>query len=127
MKDKDLERYIDEYYTHKESSSKPEINHENAMLYSTLDNMDAINILNFDNNIDIMGIIQEGEKVTVKRKQKKEFLLFIFSAFLIINIIFFALIYINKDIFIYVQLAITIFLPFILIPFSYFKTVKEDM
>lgn len=127
MKDKDLERYINEYYTHKESGSKPELNHENTMLYSTLDNMDAINNLNFSNNIDILGIIQEGEKVTVRRKQRKEFLLFIFSAFLIINFIFFTFIYISKNIFIYVQLAIAIILPFTLIPFSYYKTIKEDM
>jgi hypothetical protein len=127
MKEKDFEKYVEEYYALRETDSKPEINDENALLYSSLDNMDAIEGISFDNNIDITAIIQKGAETTLKSKDRKEFVLFLFSAFFIINIVFFACIYFNKNVFIYIQLIIAILLPFTLIPFSYYRTVKEGL
>jgi hypothetical protein len=127
MKEKDFERYVDEYYTHKENASEPEINDENTLLYSSLDTMDALEKINFNIDLDIMSIIDQGEEISIRKKDTKEFILFLLSAFLLIGVVVFACIYINKNIFVYIQLIIVIFLPFILIPLSYYRTTKGGL
>lgn len=127
MKEKDFENYVEEYYTLKETASEPKIIDENALLYSSLDTMDKLNEIQFDLDLDIMSIIDEGEKIKASKKDKKEFLLFLFSSYLLLGLIALACIYINKNIFIYLQITIIVFLPFVLIPLSYYRVTRGGL
>lgn len=126
MKEKDFVKYVDEYYAHKENAEDINITDENALLFSSLDTMSSIEDFAPIIELDIMDIINKGEEISLARKDRKDFLLFLLSAFLLIGSAF-AFIYINKQILIYTYLAIAALLPFSLVPISYYRIAKGGL
>lgn len=128
MNDKDLNKYIDEYYSSRESHGKLNIqdNSEASFLYSSLEKMDIIKDDNSGLDIDIMGVISQGEEIVQKKKDRWEFILFLVCGISLILLFASACLLINGNIFIYLELAITALIPFALIPLSYVKVVKGE-
>ncbi|MDP4090903.1 MAG: hypothetical protein Q8930_16765 [Bacillota bacterium] len=128
MKDTEFNKLVDEYYNARESQDNLELpdNSDASFLFSSLEKMDVIENKAIELDIDIMSVILQGEEIVETKKARREFTLFIVCGISLILALASAVVFINKNIFIYVELAIAVVLPFALIPISYIKAVRGN-
>ena len=121
---------IDDYYALREVDASDSIsdNFEDDFvqkLHSSMSKMDALANEDFNLEINILGIISEGEEIRLKAEDRKEFIKFIFTATLILTSIVLLTVLVNQNIFIYWQVAVFFIMPFTLIPLAKFSLSKE--
>lgn len=127
MNDKDLSKIIDEYYSARESGKTMDTpDSETSLVFSSLDKMDLLEENNVDLNVDILSIISDGEEIINTKNNHIELLLFMLCGTLFLLCFGLACIFIDTKIFIYVEIAAAILIPFILIPVSYIRTIGGE-
>lgn len=112
---------IDNYY--KEASYSEDLISEtdelfNKKLHNSLEKMNIVDSLNFPIDINILEVINKAELIKTKKKRTKEYLIFIFACIVIIASFIFLSLKIDIKVIIYTELAISIFLPLMLIPIA---------
>jgi hypothetical protein len=130
-KQDDLEKQlIDDYYSLRENGASHNISENieddfTKKLHSSMSKMDALANEDFNLEINILGIISEGEEIRLKAEDRKEFIKFIFTAALILTSIVLLTVFVNHNIFIYWQLIVFSIIPFTLIPLAKYSLSKE--
>lgn len=116
VKDKIKEEYkaIDDYY------EKREMNQDefSKKLQYTLDKMDALKSVDdeYKTEVNLLNIIQAAEDHKKVQSEKKEFVMFIVTALIILSIASVIIIFGNPSIIMYGEIVIAISLPLCLIP-----------
>ena len=80
--------------------------------------MDVLNEDIFDFHIDTLKIIEQGESILQNRRAKKEFLMFILSAFILLSLYAVSIIKIGSKILIISQITFIIIAPWLIILIS---------
>jgi len=94
---------------------------------ASLKKMDAIKDLDFKMDVDIAQIILKAEMITNKKKDKKEFILFILSAFsLVAFVLFFIILTGAQKIILYFEGAFFTLAPLMIIAAALSARVRED-
>ena len=120
--DKIKNTIIDEFYNeaHENNDNNAECSDEYREFKSKLNGatkkMDLLNEDIFDLDIDTLSIIEQGEYIRENSKNKKEFILFLFSATLILFLCALAVLKMGPKIFISSQIIIVTLTPWIIIP-----------
>lgn len=113
---------IDEFYDEAEESvdirlkCSEEYLEFRSKLNSTSEKMAVLDEDIFDFDIDTLSIIEQGESIREKRRDKKEFILFILSSFIFLSLFAIVIIKIGSKILIITQIVMLIFTPWVIIP-----------
>lgn len=113
---------IDEFYDEAEESvdirlkSSEEYLEFRSKLNSTSEKMAVLDEDIFDFDIDTLSIIEQGESIREKRRDKKEFILFILTSFIFLSLFAIVIIKIGSKILIITQIVMIIFTPWVIIP-----------
>ena len=126
MKDSDKiqDSVIDEFYNEnqvkvdKNLKSSYEYKEFKSKLNSTAKKMDVLNEDIFDFHIDTLKIIEQGDSILQNRRAKKEFLMFILSAFILLSLYAVSIIKIGSKILIISQITFIIIAPWLIILIS---------
>lgn len=113
---------IDEFYgeaeeiTDEKLKASKEYMEFRSKLSSTGEKMAVLDEDIFDFDIDTLSIIEQGESIRENQKDKKEFILFILSSFILLSLLAIAIIKVGSKILIISQLVMIIFTPWVIIP-----------
>ncbi|MBU3191651.1 hypothetical protein K9O30_05475 [Clostridium bowmanii] len=120
--DKIKNTIIDEFYNEehenndKNAKCSDEYRDFKSKLNSVGEKMDLLNEDIFDFDIDTLSIIEQGEYIRENSKNKKEFIMFILSATIILSLCAIVALKMGPRIFIISQIIIVTLTPWIIIP-----------
>ncbi len=111
--DKDFQETVDKFYgeleedfidTEIHKDNKDKLMEELSQMKNIMDKAEG----NYEEGINLLSIIEEGERIREEEKDKKENLYFLLSAFGVISIIFSLAFFAGYKVFIIMQVIITV-------------------
>lgn len=124
FKGKRIKKVIDNYYEAKTSSTEEnyfqryQIDEVEEKFNKAMEKMDVVNNAAHEIDVNTFQIIAEGESIKVRRREKKEFIMFLVLAACILFVVVSLSILVSMKIFIYLQVALITIMPFSIIPIA---------
>jgi len=127
-KEKIKDLFIDSYYDEEKEFQPPaDFNNFSEKLNSSLHLMDKLEELDYDLDVNILDIINTAEIIVNKRKCFKEAVGFIFCCLCMISLALVSIIVFKTKFIIYVEIILSVLLPFALIPLASHYKPKEEI
>jgi hypothetical protein len=124
---------IDEFYDEAEEimdeklKTSEEYMEFRSKLSSTGEKMAVLDEDFFDFEIDTLSIIEQGESIRENQKDKKEFILFILSSFILLSLLAIAVMKIGSKILIISQIVMIILTPWVIIPILAIRRKRSEV
>lgn len=122
IKDSLIDKFYGEEYdkellkNHSHEEEQKEMLQFQSKLENTKEKMDFISDIDFNMDISIMDIIGEAEEISNKKKSRWETVLFLLTSIILLSLLGGLTLVLGTRFIIYMQIAIVMLTPFILIP-----------